>query len=541
MAAPDPIKPDTEPAPEPKLRVGRVARLSDIPANAFSVWTENVRAASEALLEMQRLGHFRMAALLADSMLEDDRISGVLSTRVNALLGCELELQPKGDKRRGQSVADEIADGFDEMFQREQLAQVVRWGLLLGLGVAERIWSYENGRWSFKLKTWHPQFIYWRWDTRSFWVSTQDGQVEIPEDGGRGRWLVFAPFGYYRGWNYGLIRPLKTAYLVRQLGYRDWARYSEVHGTPIKKAIVPPGTTPEDRSRFMALLGMLGSEAVVELVQDGDSGQKFDLELLEAQANTWQAFEGLVKQADASIAIAVLGQNLTTEVGGGSRAAATVHDSVRHDILDLDAKTLGAACRATGLVDWAKVNLGDESLAPLPVWQTEPPADQQKAADTLQKLGGFLGAVKASGAPVDVRALLEQMGVPTLTEAQQQAAEKKRAEQAQAIKGQPEPQGDLEDGEPEEPAGEQLRLSQRAAHDGQAYADDVARYGVKDAARVLEPDLAQVLHQVQLAASPDDLKQRLLRLYKGVSPETLQQELERAQVMAELDGRHSAL
>ena len=539
MAAPDPIKPDSEPSAQsqPKdSRPGVIARLTDIPADAFTAWTGDVRRAGQALLDMERTGQMRGAALLADAMLEDDRIAGVLSTRVNALLGCDLRLKPKGDKRKAKSVADDLEDAFGEMFETEQLAQVVRWGLLLGIGIAERIWTLVDGRWTFRLKTWHPQFIYWRWDTRSFWCITQEGLVEIPEDGGGGRWLVFCPFGYYRGWNYGLIRPLKTPYLVRQLGYRDWARYSEVHGSPIKKAIVPPGTEKDDRDRFVSMIAAIGSEAVIELMQDSTTGQKYDLDLVEAKANTWEAFEGLVKQADASIAIAVLGQNLTTEVSGGSRAAAQVHDSVRHDILELDAKTLGSSCRKTGLLDWARVNLDSPDLAPMPVWVTDPPEDQFKAADTLQKVGSFLTAVKTSGAPVDVRALLERMDIPVVTPEQEAAAKAERAALAPQVgPGQP----DAEPGQPTPPG--KKALSQRAADDGQEYADEVARTGIKEARKAIEPDLVSILHAVQVASSPDDLKARLLRLYEGLDPAELEEVLRRAQVMAELDGRHSAI
>jgi len=287
--------------------------------------------------------------------------------------------------------------------------------VMLGIGLAEVLWETSDGSWQPRLKVWHPSFLWWRWDTRSYWLNTQDGQVEIPE-GGSGKWLVYCPYGYYRGWMDGRVRPLSLPWLVRGWARRDWARYSEVHGIPAKKAIVPPTADVDQKSRFTRMLANLGSEPVIECEQ-GQDGNRFDYELVEAKANSWECFSRLLEHADTAIAVTLLGQNLTTEVKQGSRAAAQVHNSVRRDFLRADAATLGRALRKGLLQPWARFNFGHEELAPRPAWGTEPPEDAAAEADALQKLAVALGAFQDAKLPVDLLALLREQGVPLLPEA----------------------------------------------------------------------------------------------------------------------------
>ena len=62
-----------------------------------------------------------------------------------------------------------------------------------------------------------------------------------------------------------------------------------------------------------------------------------------------EVYERFCEYLDKQVSKAVLGQTLTTETpreGGGSRAAAQVHDAVRRDIMESDARRLGATLHA---------------------------------------------------------------------------------------------------------------------------------------------------------------------------------------------------
>ena len=396
----------------------------ELPVTVFDCW-ETVDLVRAALLQHE-LGYFRASAYMVDAMGRDARIAGVLSTRVNGLLALPLDFVPDQPKKlKFRKAAERVQQLFSSMASEADLAQLQRWGVMMGIGVAEKVWTTTADGWVPRLKVWHPSFLTWRPDTQSFWLTTMDGQVEIPEDGGD-NWVVYCPYGYKRGWMDGRVRALGIPWLMRGWALRDWARFTELYGMGLMKAFVPSGAEDDDKDRFVSSLANRNSEPVVECAfdpnSDHDSG--YDVEMLQISNGTaWDAIPGLVERAESDIAIAVLGQNLTTEVKQGSRAAAQVHQGVKQEIIQSDGVTLGRCLQQQLLRPWAAFNIGDPDLAPLPSWATTPPEDKASKATALKDTGAALVSMKAAGAPVDVRALLDSMGVPLLT-LEQEAAQK---------------------------------------------------------------------------------------------------------------------
>lgn len=517
----------------------------DLPFAPVSYW-DTVGMVRKALDELER-GMFRASAHLADAMLRDDRVAGVLATRVNGLLSQPLDfLPPSGDEAQEaeKDVAEDVENLWSRMVPEADLEDLLKWGILLNCGLGELIWTTSSGQWVPRLKTWHPSQVYWRWDTRTYWVNTESGPVEIanPLSGARdAKWVIFTPYGYERGWMRGAVRALALAWLVRSFVRRDWARFSEVHGAGVKVGRVPIGAPPEERQKWISALATLGANPVLEAPELPD-GTKFDLELVEAKAENWQGFAKLLEHADTAIAVCLLGQNLTTEVQGGSRAAAQVHDRVRKDFQQADNRKLGGALREQMLRPYARYNAGHEDLAPRPEWQTEPPEDASTRNTALASLGTFLTAASNAGAPVDTRALLEEQGVPLLSpeEEAEQAAPPEPPDPADEEK----PAGD-QPGEPDD-AGEQAKLSGKqglppGARRGQAYVDRLAELAIHQAAQTLEVDLAELRAHVDAATSPADLRHRLVKAYRGMELAQLALLVDRAQVLAELAGRQSVI
>jgi phage gp29-like protein len=86
-----------------------------------------------------------------------------------------------------------------------------------------------------------------------------------------------------------------------------------------------PGETdlsPAQRQKLASQLRNLGRDAALVLPRG------LDLKLIESAANNFQTYEAQINVANTGITICLLGQNLTTEVSGGSYAAAQVHSQV---------------------------------------------------------------------------------------------------------------------------------------------------------------------------------------------------------------------
>ncbi len=117
-------------------------------------------------------------------------------------------------------------------------------------------------------------------------------------------------------------------------GYKFWVRFVEKYGMPWPVGKLPRGL---DQKEYQDLADMLD-----RMVQDGlaviPDDSSVELNVAEGKGATGSIYKDLIESCKTEISIALLGQNLTTEVKGGSFAATQGHMTVRQDIRDGDKK-----------------------------------------------------------------------------------------------------------------------------------------------------------------------------------------------------------
>jgi phage gp29-like protein len=192
------------------------------------------------------------------------------------------------------------------------------------------------------------------------------------------------------------VRPLAIPWYARQLTWRDWARYNERHGLAILKAKAPARSDATLRDRWVQGLSQLGQESVVLCPQNID-GTGFDVEMLEAKDRAYDSFDKFMARADMAIVLAILWQNLTTEVSGGSYAAATVHEGVKQTGSRYDNGTLSSCFFEQAARPFAAWNYGRPELAPRRQWVIEEPADHLASAQTFQAFSTALAQLATAG------------------------------------------------------------------------------------------------------------------------------------------------
>lgn len=395
--------------------------------------------AVDAVIQDLEIGQFYAPALLADACFTDDRVSACIATRMNAIFGLPMEFKYQGqDTEREQSVDDVDQDApavlalkqhivedcqakWEQMFPRAAIQQAYTSGILLNAGLGELEWGWANdGSYVPTLKDWNSQFLYWRWDTRSYWLNHVGGTMEIHPAGGK--WVLFSPYGHNHGWLASALRSLGPLWLDRRFAAKDWARASEKWALGVVKGFVPQDAPKEEKDRFLNSLRNLPSDSTISCPVTEDS--KFDVEVVKTDAMTgWDNFKERFRSTDDNIAILFLGQNLTTSMGqtgsGGSRAAAQVHDNVRADYLKNDVEIISSVLKTQVLKWWVHYNWAEEAMAlgideneliPNVTWKVTPAEDKQKQA------AAWLAVAQAvpnlAGTPVDIRAFLEGAGVP---------------------------------------------------------------------------------------------------------------------------------
>jgi phage gp29-like protein len=229
-------------------------------------------------------------------------------------------------------------------------------------------------------------FTYYDWSLRCYMAIGSDGVVPIIP--GNGKWLEYAPFGSYRGWIRGALRPVVEPWMLRHFGFRDMARFGEVHGNPTRVGKVPIVGDPKEREDFEAALANLGADAAMIVPQgvDAADGSGYSYELVEAQSKAWEVHPAQIDRCDMAIVLAILMVNLTTEVRGGSYAATNAHMTKEQGGTQFDNRVWRSTLYTQLARPFAYLNFGDANLAP---WTWYDVVAQQEFEDRAKRFYSF--------------------------------------------------------------------------------------------------------------------------------------------------------
>lgn len=360
----------------PEIVISKLAKIySPWPTSPRSTWSsERLRAA----LLAQSMGQFGQVAQLLDAILEDDEIPGALATRVTATIGSDFSLRP----RNPDSVATPrrvrlLDESWPDVAPTEALADLLSDYLMLGVGVGTIDWDFSTEVWTPRIRALPIEFLdYQDYEQRWYYQTREQGRVQIAP--GDGKWLLFCQGD--RPWMKGYLRALAGLWRSKQLTLGDWARYCQKHGLPLLKAKMPIFRDAAEKDRFVDDLVSLQSEGVIGLPQD-DSGNGYDVELLEATTVSWQTFEASLARADRKVQVMLLGGNASTETVGstGSRNTAEVQAKGLVEKSRRDARALEHFLRDQFIRPYALINWGAASIRDLPEphYDVAPEADVQ--------------------------------------------------------------------------------------------------------------------------------------------------------------------
>ncbi len=395
-----------------------VQAVYELPSRSIIDWTPS---AARQAIQLADGGSFRNAALLCEAIMNDDRVQGVLGARTHGLLrlpklfyGSNDEaveaLQGEQDVARRQQATP---GDWDRMYPEEELAKLVAWGVLLGIGLGELVPSTElrepGDRAVPRLKVWHPQWLRWQWDIDQWFLTTSQG--EIPITPGDGRWILYTPYGINRPWAFAPWRPLSFAWVLKQFALHDRARASEVYGSAVRAGKAPQGARESARRKFLTDLRAMGRDGV-QVFPEG-----WSLELIEATGRTWPIFKDSIEWADRAMSTTLAGQSVTSE-GTSGFANASIFQSIALTFIEFTAISASRCLYEQGTRPWARANFGSPKEAPFGYWDTTPPEDKEALAQGLGFLGDAIAkldqALRASHKRVDAAALAQKFGVPLL-------------------------------------------------------------------------------------------------------------------------------
>lgn len=424
-----PKPPTTESLEDKKLRLQPRAVdykkiLQDIFVTPTTCWnTCRVRAAIDA----HETGSFNSSGRLVDAMMRDPRIFACCNTLVYGVLGLPFEWKwPEGYKptAEDEKYLEVTNKWWEQLLESAVPVTMLKWVINMGFAVLGKSWELkylycdeedQYGKLYIPdIHVFHPANSIYNTATRSYYTYTfSHGMLEISNNCDPRLQLV-KHVDSERPFMEGAVRPLGFVWLDKWMAESDWRSYLSLFGNPMRilttdrEYSTPTGLGEFDIENFIAqMAASLSYGAPVHLMKEET------LDLLQANPANANVFKEKVEDANREIAIVYLGQNLTTDVSGGSYAAANVHNTVRQDRTEAWATTLNRAMNII-VKEFYHYNFPGDLVVPEPYFNPELPTDELRVEQVNKEKSASMKAVaeslaKLSEVSYDGKTLLDQI------------------------------------------------------------------------------------------------------------------------------------
>ena len=181
-----------------------------------------------------------------------------------------------------------------------------------------------------------------------------------------------------------LFRVLVWPYLFKNYSVGDLAEFLEIYGIPMRVGKYPGGATEKEKLTLLRALAQLGHSAA-GIIPIG-----MEMEFLNAAQGDPAAFKLMIDWCERTQSKVILGGTLTSGTGEGTNtnALGNVHNEVRLDLRDSDAKQLAATISRDLVYPIAVLNGLATSWQRCPrfVFDVQEPEDLKLYADALPQL-----------------------------------------------------------------------------------------------------------------------------------------------------------
>lgn len=355
-----------------------------------------------ALLQAATEGDARDYLTLAEEMEERDlHYASVLGTRKLALAGLNIRVEAATDDAedvRRAEILREVVESAEFAEMQTDLTDA----LGKGYSVAEIIWDRSG-------KTWTPERFEWR-DPRFFMFDRETGQeLRLLDEADMMNGIPLAPYKFIvhrprlrtglpiRG---GLARLAAVGYMCKAWTWKDWMGFADIYGIPMRVGRYGPNASKEDIGVLMSAVANLGSDAAAVI----PDSMRIDFTQAANVTGAGDFFKGLAEWWDKQMSKAIVGQTMSAD-DGASLAQAKVHNEVRLDLLEADAKAESNTLNRMFVRPFCDLNFAPDRRYPRLVIDVPKP-------ENLELLISAMSALVPLGLRVEQSVIRDKFGLP---------------------------------------------------------------------------------------------------------------------------------
>lgn len=378
-----------------------------------------------AILSEADLGYmWRLVDLENEARQKDCHLQCILATRELAVAGLPWEVvAPPGGGARDKRAATFCADVMQALDLLPTLFAHMQSAVYHPYAVAEGSWERVAGdviptsyamqparRFAFEQTT---QRLHW-WDATGPSMipgaRNANSYPGVPMDSfPAGQFVIHQPrINGDVPCREGLGRVLMWAALMRNWAIRDWLALAELAWKPWRTGSYQKNAKREDVDNLVAILRQMSSNGVAVYPET----TKLDVHWPDAKNGQGSSHSELVAFLAAEMSKATLGQTLTTEQGKvGSQALGNVHNDVRKDIRESDARAVAATIRRDILAPLIRYNFSAGTKVPLFRFLTEDAPDLELLSKVCVAMAPLM--------PIPISWARDQMGIPEPTDGEE--------------------------------------------------------------------------------------------------------------------------
>lgn len=344
----------------------------------------------------------RQAELFERMEQRDGVLDSLLRTRKSGVLSYPWAVVPADETPQAARAAEFCHDVIAGIKDFEQCLFDMMDAVGKGASIMEIKWETSATQWTVCDLVWRPQWWFeLAADGESFKLKSEHGQATAINPLNFLIVRMRARSGFQS--RVSLLRSCIRGFIVRHYSWKDWLAFAEIYGMPMATGTLPEGTLwdSDEASEMWSMLQSLGADGRAMF----RAGADFKVWPQSGQG-TGEVFTNILDAGEREMTLAVLGQTLTSGgEKGGSYALGKVHNMVRFDLIQSDARKLGSAIKDQLFTPLVELNLGPTVPVPHFAIAVAEPEDLGQLATQIEVLS-------KSGLAIPAAWVYEKFGIP---------------------------------------------------------------------------------------------------------------------------------